>query len=116
MASSIETRRSGRSRLNAGKNLMSEYDVVVVGAGNAACCAALAAAEHGARVLVLERASQSESGGNSRFTAGAIRFAYDGVDDLVALMPDLYLDVTALWLHSCRHPVIEFERQGALYI
>jgi len=89
MASSIETRRSGRSRLNAGKNLMSEYDVVVVGAGNAACCAALAAAEHGARVLVLERASQSESGGNSRFTAGAIRFAYDGVDDLVALMPDL---------------------------
>ena len=68
---------------------MSEYDVVVVGAGNAACCAALAAAEHGARVLVLERASQSESGGNSRFTAGAIRFAYDGVDDLVALMPDL---------------------------
>ncbi len=89
MASSIETRRSGRSRLNAGKNLMSEYDVVVVGAGNAACCAALAAAEHGARVLVLERASQPESGGNSRFTAGAIRFAYDGVDDLVALMPDL---------------------------
>ena len=75
MASSIETRRSGRSRLNAGKNLMSEFDVVVVGAGNAACCAALAAAEHGARVLVLERASQPESGGNSRFTAGAIRFA-----------------------------------------
>ena len=65
------------------------HDVVVVGAGNAAMCAALAANEGGARVLVLERAPEDEAGGNSRFTAGAIRFAYDGVDDLRALMPDL---------------------------
>ena len=65
------------------------YDVVVVGAGNAAMCAALAAHEGGARVLVLERAPEAEAGGNSRFTAGAIRFAYDGVDDLRALMGDL---------------------------
>ncbi|WP_423921848.1 FAD-dependent tricarballylate dehydrogenase TcuA [Candidatus Poriferisodalis sp.] len=65
------------------------YDVVVVGAGNAAMCAALAAHEGGAGVLVLERAPVAEAGGNSRFTAGAIRFAYDGVDDLRALMPDL---------------------------
>ena len=64
-------------------------DVVVVGAGNAAFCAALAAAEHGVSVLVLERAPERESGGNSRFTAGAIRCVYDGVDDLKALMPDL---------------------------
>ncbi len=63
--------------------------MVVVGAGNAAMCAALAAHEVGARVLVLERAPEAEAGGNSRFTAGAIRFAYDGVDDLRALMPDL---------------------------
>ena len=34
-----------------------EFDVVVVGAGNAALCAALAAEENGARVLVLERAT-----------------------------------------------------------
>ena len=65
------------------------FDVVVVGAGNAAMCAALAAHEGGAEVLVLERAPEAEAGGNSRFTAGAIRFAYDGVDDLRALMPDL---------------------------
>ncbi|HLN10662.1 MAG TPA: FAD-dependent tricarballylate dehydrogenase TcuA [Xanthobacteraceae bacterium] len=64
-------------------------DVVVVGAGNAAFCAALAAAEQGVSVLVLERAPQSEAGGNSRFTAGAMRCVYDGVDDLKALMPDL---------------------------
>ena len=29
------------------------YDVIVVGGGNAALCAALSAQEHGARVLVL---------------------------------------------------------------
>ena len=65
------------------------YDIVVIGAGNAALCAALAAQEKGARVLVLERAPEEENGGNSRFTAGAIRFAYDGVDDLREVMPDL---------------------------
>ncbi|MBV9587256.1 MAG: FAD-binding protein, partial [Alphaproteobacteria bacterium] len=37
----------------AGK-IAKEYDVVVVGAGNAGMCAALAAQENGARVLVLE--------------------------------------------------------------
>ena len=65
-------------------------NVVVVGGGNAALCAALAAEENGAgSVKVLERAPEDESGGNSRFTAGAIRFAYSGLDDLVSLMPDL---------------------------
>jgi tricarballylate dehydrogenase len=64
-------------------------DVVVVGGGNAALCAALAAAEQGVRVLVLERAGEEEAGGNSRFTAGAIRCVYDGVEDLKAIMPDL---------------------------
>jgi tricarballylate dehydrogenase len=69
--------------------LPSASAVVVVGAGNAAFCAALAAAEHGVSVLVLERAPENEAGGNSRFTAGAFRCVYDGIDDLKALMPDL---------------------------
>jgi len=64
-------------------------DVIIVGAGNAAFCAAHAAREKGSSVLVLERAPQAENGGNSRFTAGAIRFAYEGVDDIRALCPDL---------------------------
>ena len=76
--------------------MLAEYsDVVVVGGGNAAFCAALAAAEHGVSVLVLERAPESEAGGNSRFTAGAIRCVYDGVDDLKRLMPDLSADEIA---------------------
>src|SRR6202040_3850278 len=64
-------------------------NVIVVGAGNAAFCAALAAREQGASVLVLEAAPEDESGGNSRFTAGSIRVVYNGVDDIRALVPDL---------------------------
>ena len=67
----------------------SAYDVAVVGGGNAAFCAAIAAREEGASAIVLERAPKEESGGNSRFTAGAVRFAYRGIDDLHAIMPDL---------------------------
>lgn len=59
-----------------------EYDVIVVGAGNAALCAALSARERGGRVLVLEKASEEERGGNSTFTAGGFRFVHDGLEDL----------------------------------
>ena len=44
------------------------YDVAVLGGGNAALCAALAAADRGARVVVLERAPREFRGGNSRHT------------------------------------------------
>ena len=64
-------------------------DVIVVGAGNAAFCAALAAEEAGAKVLMLEAAPEEESGGNSRFTAGSIRVVYNGVEDIKTLVPDL---------------------------
>ena len=63
--------------------------VVVVGGGNAALSAAIAAREKGADVVLLERAPFELRGGNSRFTAGAMRTVYDGVNDLKRLMPEL---------------------------
>jgi len=66
-----------------------KWDVIVVGGGNAALCAALAAREHSDRVLIVERAPLEEAGGNSRFTAGAMRVVYNGVADLKELIPDL---------------------------
>ncbi|WP_108661245.1 FAD-dependent tricarballylate dehydrogenase TcuA [Acuticoccus kandeliae] len=44
------------------------YDIVVVGGGNAALCAAITAAEAGARVIILEAAPKAYRGGNSRHT------------------------------------------------
>jgi tricarballylate dehydrogenase len=63
--------------------------VVVIGGGNAGLCAALSAADAGARVTLLERAPQPTRGGNTAFTAGAMRVAYKGVEDILTLVPDL---------------------------
>jgi tricarballylate dehydrogenase len=64
-------------------------DVVVVGAGNAGLCAAIAAREAGARVLLLERGAPATRGGNSWYTAGAMRVAYRDVDDLLSVYDPL---------------------------
>ncbi|MBI3042695.1 MAG: FAD-dependent tricarballylate dehydrogenase TcuA [Betaproteobacteria bacterium] len=66
-----------------------EYDVIVVGGGNAGLCAALSAREHAARVAVLERSPEEERGGNSAFTAGTMRAVYSGLEDIRQLVPDL---------------------------
>ena len=63
--------------------------VIVVGAGNAALCAALSAREHGAEVTVLEKAPEGERGGNTYFTGGGFRFPYGGMDDIRRVIPDL---------------------------
>ena len=66
---------------------MNDYDVIVVGAGNAAFCSALAAAiDKDAKVAILERAPNEDFGGNSRYTAGAIRFAHHGLQDLETII------------------------------
>lgn len=66
-----------------------DVDVLVVGAGNAAANAALAAKAAGARVAMLESAPKDARAGNSAFTGGAFRFVYDGIDDLLRLAPDI---------------------------
>lgn len=68
---------------------MNNFDVVVVGAGNAALCAAIAAKEKGAQVLVLERGPKEKRGGNSFFTDGAIRVAYHNLDNIRKLIPEI---------------------------
>jgi tricarballylate dehydrogenase len=61
---------------------MKAYDVIVVGKGNAALCAALSARDQGATVGMLEAASEEEHGGNSRFAGGVMRFSYGSLADL----------------------------------
>ncbi len=75
--------------MNDLKNIPATVDVLVVGAGNAALCAAISAAEAGASVLVLERSPEDARGGNSAYTGGAFRVAYEGAEDIYRLVPDL---------------------------
>ena len=58
------------------------YDVIVVGAGDRRAVCRPVRAEQGASVLVLEKASEEERGGNSTFTAGGFRFVHNGLEDL----------------------------------
>ncbi len=62
--------------------------IIVVGTGNAAQCSAIAALEQGADVLLLEKADETMAGGNTKYTAGAMRFVYNGNDDLMPLLRD----------------------------
>lgn len=65
-----------------------QYDVIVVGAGNAALAAAVSAKESGAtRVAVLEKADEASRGGNTRYTGGLLRFAYETVDQILDVCP-----------------------------
>ena len=65
-----------------------ETEVLVVGAGNAAMAAAVAARERGADVVVLEKAPKSQRGGNSALTVH-MRFPYRGMADLMPLLSDV---------------------------
>jgi tricarballylate dehydrogenase len=66
-----------------------QYDVIVVGGGNAAFSAALAARERGANVVMLEKAPKDEAGGNSFFTAAATRTTFDSLDELRPILSDV---------------------------
>lgn len=55
-----------------------DFDVIVVGGGNAGFCAGHAALEQGARALIIEKGDATTSGGNSFYTAGAFRVVHGG--------------------------------------
>ncbi len=68
---------------------MAAYDVIVIGAGNAALAAAVSARNNGAeRVLVLEKASEELRGGNTFYSGGLLRIAFDKVEEILRLVPD----------------------------
>jgi len=68
---------------------MPDCDVLVVGAGNAALAAAVAAREQGAgRVVVLEKAPRELRGGNTHYSGGLLRFAFDAAEQLRPIVPD----------------------------
>ena len=77
------------------------YDVVVVGGGNAALSAALSAREHGANVLVMERAPREMRGGNSAYTGGGFRIVHNGTEDIRKIVPDLTDDEIARTDFGC---------------
>ena len=60
----------------------SQFDVIVIGGGNAALCAALMAREAGASVLLLEAAPQEWRGGNSQHTRN-LRAMHDAPEDVL---------------------------------
>ena len=71
------------SKLTSSPNI----DVLVIGGGNAGFSAATAAAESGARrVVLIEKAPEEWAGGNSYFTAGAFRTVHDGTSDLLPIV------------------------------
>jgi tricarballylate dehydrogenase len=67
---------------------MRDYDVIVVGAGNAALAAAVSARENGAaRVVALEKAPREMRGGNTHWAGAILRFWFDEARDLAPLLP-----------------------------
>src|SRR5215218_9396599 len=64
-------------------DLNRKYDVLVIGGGNAALCAAISARRTGASVLVLEGAPKFYRGGNTRHTRN-MRCAHDAATDTLS--------------------------------
>src|SRR5260221_7936892 len=59
-----------------------KFDVLVIGGGNAALCAAISARRAGASVAVLEGAPKFYRGGNTRHTRN-MRCAHDAATDIL---------------------------------
>lgn len=78
-----------------------DWDVLVVGGGNAGFSAAISAAEELAKVgsepapcvLIIDKCPESWAGGNSYFTAGAMRCVHNGLSDILPLVNNVDADL-----------------------
>jgi tricarballylate dehydrogenase len=65
-------------------------DVIVIGGGSAAFEAGIAAREHGAeKIVMLEKAPESEYGGNARYSGTGFRFWHSGAEEIRAFLPEI---------------------------
>src|SRR5258706_154399 len=69
---------------------MERCDVIVIGGGSAAFEAAVAARENGAdKILMLEKAPESEYGGNARYSGTGFRFWHNGPEEIREFLPEI---------------------------
>ena len=62
--------------------------IIIAGSGNAALCAGIAALEKNASVEIYEKADENLAGGNTKYTAGAMRFAYENGNEFKDFLID----------------------------
>lgn len=83
------------------------HDVIVLGTGNAALCAALAAHEAGAKVLIVEKAPIEARGGNSLYTMGVFRMTVESIEELRTIVPSM-TDADEAGLEGCHYNAAKF--------
>ncbi|KAK0955066.1 hypothetical protein LTR91_023016, partial [Friedmanniomyces endolithicus] len=82
---------------NAEDLLAQPWDILILGSGTAALCAALSASESVAspspRILLVDKAPLEWAGGNGYFTAGAYRTQHNGLEDLLPVVSNVTPDM-----------------------
>jgi len=69
---------------------MEKCDIIVIGGGSAAFDAAVAARDAGAEnIVMLEKAPESEYGGNARYSGTGFRFWHRGATEIREFLPDI---------------------------
>ena len=95
----------------------SAIDVLVIGAGNAALAAAVSAREQGAaRVVALEKAPRTLRGGNTHYSGGLLRIAFDRAEDLRTLVPDAEREVPGFFASVEPYPQKRFWEIGRAHV
>jgi tricarballylate dehydrogenase len=88
---------------------MNRYDVIVVGAGNAALAAAVSAKENGAeRVVVIEKAPREMRGGNTHWSGGVLRFAFEDPRQIGELLPNIENEIENFYDGISPYPQEDF--------